>query len=75
MKNTSIDSVLFRCVRCDHVDMTDLAKSEAQRVGGRYYRYVCTQCSTGHWHGQFPYLAYNPRVDTVANPPPPPSCS
>lgn len=75
MRNTSLVSALFRCTKCNHVDMTDLAKSETLRVGGRVHRYVCTQCSTGQWHGQFPYLVYNPQVDQVVNPPAPPSCS
>lgn len=75
MRNTSVVSALFRCIRCNHVDMTDLARSETQAAGKRVNRYVCTKCNTGQWHGQFPYLPYNPKVDNVVNPPQPPSCS
>lgn len=68
-------SQLFRCLNCNHVDMSDLAISEARRLGKPDPRFLCTKCATGQWHGQFPYALYNPRTDNVVNPLHPPSCS
>ena len=60
---------LFRCTACQHVDMFDLAQSEAQRAQVPFLMHVCTQCLTGHWHQQFPYELYRPETDHVCNPP------
>ena len=64
---------LFRCTKCNHVDMVDLAASEALREGKCPRRFLCTMCLTGEWHHQFPYAKYNFAKDDVLNPPQPPS--
>jgi RNase P subunit RPR2 len=66
---------LFRCRQCNHVDMVDLAASEALREGRCPKRFLCTKCLTGAWHNQFPYAVYAPSTDDVINPPPPQNCT
>jgi hypothetical protein len=60
---------LFRCIECNHVDMVDLARSEAALAGSSYRPNTCTKCLTGFWHEQFAWLPYVPGKDTVVNPP------
>lgn len=60
---------LFMCTRCAHVDITDLATSEALAVSKTATPFICTQCLTGKWHDQFPYVRYEPTKDKVINPP------
>jgi len=66
---------LFRCTQCSRVDMRDLVDSAVLRGGKRTGGLVCTKCRTGSWHGQFPYMLYNPATDDVVNPLIPPSKS
>jgi hypothetical protein len=68
LQPTTGSNQLFRCTRCETVDMIDLAHANPRN-------YLCTQCRTGRWHGQFPRERYNPATDDVVNPPPPRPCS
>jgi hypothetical protein len=66
---------LFRCTRCDTVDMKDIADSEAALNGKEPKPFVCTKCQTGQWHGQFEAKPYDPTKDEVMNPRFPQNCS
>jgi len=56
---------LFVCTRCNCVDHVELAFSHGlPRDPGKQ---LCTKCSTGSWHGRFPYATYNPYTDMVIN--------
>lgn len=59
----------FTCTRCHHVDLDDLATSEAIAAKRTPTPFICTKCLTGTWHNQFKYLPYDPTHDKVCNPP------
>ena len=52
---------LFACNQCGCVDLVELANPDE--------RWLCSQCNPDiqRWHGQFPKLPYNPRIDLVVN--------
>lgn len=60
---------LICCTKCQHVDMADLAASEAVAARKTPTPFICTRCLTGKWHNQFAYVRYNPDTDRVSNPP------
>ena len=58
---------LFVCVKCECVDSIGLAYFGV--LPQKPQNQLCTFCSTGKWHDQFPRAPYNPETDLVVNRP------
>ena len=57
------DSLLFKCIRCDHVDIVGIAYPHGMNDS----HYECTKCQTGVWHDYFSYVKYDPKKHNVIN--------
>ncbi len=61
---------MFVCEMCGDVDAIELAFHDGYiKDRGQSVRYLCSECSCGHWHGVFPKEAYDPSRDLVVNRP------
>lgn len=58
---------LFVCSKCGCVDLIGVCYLTG--LPTQCELQLCSECSTGRWHGMFPKKRYDPQLDFVVNPP------
>lgn len=51
-------TLIFACEKCNTIDMYSMADNTNN---------VCSECSTGQWHGFFDKEQFDPSIHTVNN--------